>query len=404
MNLKSQSELSIAPAKTISAEAPHELSLLRIFQRPSAGATVRLCAVGDIGLSGRAAATVKSCGSDILFAEVAPILRDADIVFGNLETPLASDIAPGNMFAAPITGAAILREAGFKVLHLANNHVGEYGQPGLAVTLAAVRKAGLLPLGAGDDAAAARQLIRTDINNLRIGWLGCGRTLLPQVQAGPQYWEFNEQELVAAIAQARSEVDVLIVSIHIGLMFLDYPHPNHKAMAEQLMEAGADVILMHHAHVLQGVEITAAGRACCYNLGNFLYDYREVNVLTGVMLDEQQEGAVFVLDLDMRGVASLAALPTWIDSNCCVRWAVKERGENILQRLRRITLGLATNYHREFDRQRVERNFGDILRVTMFHARRGNWAFVFDALLRTRPEHLGQLIRYTFRRFARVGR
>src|SRR5262245_1652454 len=192
MNTETRIEPSIIAANRIAPEVPHDLPALQLLRRPAVGATVRLCAVGDIGLSGRAAVTAKRYGADRLFADVALVLRTADISFGNLESPLASEIAPGNMFAAPITGAAMLREAGFNVLHLANNHVGEYGQPGLAATLAAVREAGLLPLGAGDNPTAAQYMVRTDVNDLRVGWLGCGRTLLPQKESGPQYWEFNE--------------------------------------------------------------------------------------------------------------------------------------------------------------------------------------------------------------------
>src|SRR5437870_7639981 len=282
-------DLSIVTAKNIIEQAPYDLPGLQIFRRGNVCPTARFCAVGDIGLSGRAAATAKHRGPEILFAEVASVLRAVDITFGNLESPLASDIAPGNMFAAPITGAGTLCRMGFNILHLANNHVGEYGQAGLIATLAGVREAGILCLGAGNDAAAAQQLIRTDTNNLRIGWLGCGRTLLPQRRTGPQYWEFNEKELLAAIARERSNVDVLIVSIHIGLMYMDYPRPEHKAMAERLMDSGADLVLMHHAHVLQGVQVTSQRRLCCYNLGNFLYDWEEGVVQTPVMLREQNE-------------------------------------------------------------------------------------------------------------------
>jgi len=189
--------------------------------------------------------------------------------------------------------------------------------------------------------------------------------------------------------------------MHIGLMFLDYPHPNHKALAERLMQAGADLVLMHHAHVLQGIQVVESGRVCCYNLGNFVWDYLEGNVLTKVMLDEQQESAVFIFDLDAQGIASIAVLPTWIDAECRVRWAVQERGDKILRRLQRISLGLNTDYQREFDRQRVERNVGDILHVLAFHARRGNWAYVFDNLRCIRFEHLRQVIGYVLRPLTR---
>ena len=392
--MSSNSELAIAPAKTIAEQAPHGLPVLRIFQRPRVGATVRLCAVGDIGLSGRAAATAKKRGSQPLFDEVSPVLRAANLTFGNLETPLAGELSSGNMFAAPVTGAEMLRQAGFNLLHLANNHVSEYGQAGLSVTLAAVRQAGLTPLGASDDSAAVRQLLRTDVNGLRIGWLGCGRTLLAQRKTGPQYWEFNENELLAAILSARSTVDVLIVSIHIGLMYMDYPRPEHKVMAERLMGSGADLVLMHHAHVLQGVQITSERRICCYNLGNFLFDWKEGNVQTPVMLHEQNEGAVFVFDLDQNGVSDAAACPTWIDDDCCVRWATGERGLQILNRLARISLDLQGNFEAAFESQRATRNTGPILQVLAFHARRGNWKFLSESLRRARWEHFKMLLRW----------
>ena len=387
-------EPAIVEGKTISEHVPKGLPALQIFRRKPAGSFVRLCAVGDIGLSGRPALTAKKRGSGTLFAEIAPVLGAADISFGNLETPLASDIAPGNIFAAPVTGAATLQNAGFNILHLANNHVGDYGQAGLIATLGAVREAGILPLGAGDNSAAAQQMIRTDIDSLRIGWLGCGRTLLTQEETGPRYWEFNEKELLDAIARSRSHVDVLIVSIHIGLMYLDYPRPRHKLMAERLMGSGADLVLMHHAHVLQSVQITSEGRLCCYNLGNFLYDWSEGDVQTPVMLREQNEGAVFVFDLDQEGISAAVAFPTWIDDDCRVRWAVGERGCRILRRLVRISRDLEGDFVLAFERQRAQRNTATILKVLAFHVRRRNWRYVIDQLRHTRPEHFKMLARW----------
>jgi len=232
------------------------------------------------------------------------------------------------------------------------------------------------------------------MNGLRIGWLGCGRTLLAQNQAGPRYWEFNEQELLDAIAQARSAVDVLIVSIHIGLMYIDYPRPQHKSMAERLMESGADLILMHHAHVLQGVQITSQESVCCYNLSNFLYDWQEGNVQTPVRLREQNEGAIFWFEMDHRGIAVVAALPTWIDDDCRVHWATGERGYRILHRLARISRDLEGDFTPAFERQRAERNFGPILKVLAFHVKNRNWRHIIDSLRRTRFEHFKMVLRW----------
>jgi capsule synthesis protein PGA_cap len=366
---------------------PDDLSALLICQRPTTRSTVRVCTVGDIGLSGRAAATAHRRGSDVLLSEVAPLLRTADVAFGNLEFPLTTECGSGAMFAAPVTGATTLKEAGFGILHLANNHVGEYGQDGLATTLGAVRGADLVPLGAGDDAAAACQLVVTEIRNLRIGWLGCGRTLLPQAGTGPRYWEFNEQELLDAVLSARRKVDLLVVSVHTGLMYMDYPRPEDKVMAERLMNGGANLIIMHHAHVLQGVQITQQGCVCCYNLGNFLYDWSVGNVQTPVQLRAQNEGGIFWFELDDQGVVSAKVLPTWIDDDCRVRWATGDRGIGILSRLNEISAGLTGAFEPIFEAQRASRNTGPILKVLAFHARRGNWKFVVESLRRARWQH-----------------
>jgi hypothetical protein len=386
----------------IAEQVPFNLSALQILCRRTVGSTVRICAVGDIGLSGRAEITARRWGTDSLIAEVAPLFRATDIVFGNLEFPLTSEMVPGEMFSAPVGGAETLHKAGFNLMHLANNHVGEYGQIGLVATLGAVRKAGMIPLGAGQNLEAAKRLIRTDVRGLRIGWLGCGRTQMPQDDAGPRYWEFDEEELMAAVMQARPKLDLLIVSIHIGYMYIDYPRPQHKMMAERLMAAGADLILMHHAHVLQGVQVTSENRVSCYNLGNFLLDWCEGNVKTPIMIKEQNEGAVFLFVLDRQGIAQAVALPTWIDDDCKVRWAVGAHGEQILERLVRISRDLEGDFAPVFESQRAERNTGGILKVLWFHIRHGNWMFVLQSLRRVRLEHLSMGIRWLGRVLKRL--
>lgn len=390
--------MAVVAARSIGPLAPDDVPALRLFQRAPAGPTVRVYAVGDIGLSGRVSRIGARLGFDSLFADVAPVLQSGDVVFGNLEYPLAGEVAPRGMFAAPPDGARALRDAGFTVLHLANNHVGEHGVAGLAATLSALEAVEIRPLGAGADLDAARRTVRTDHRGVRIGWLGAGRTLEVQQEAGPRYWEFDEQEILAAIREARAGVDVLIVSLHIGLMYLDYPRPEHQSLARAFLEAGADLILMHHAHVLQGVEVTAAGRICCYNLGNFILDSREGNVEVPVMVAEQQQGAIFAFDVDAQGVVQVAALPTRMTSDFCVTWARDERGRAILDRLARLSRALDEDFRAAFERQRAERNTAPILKVLAFHARRGNLRYVVGMLRRARGEHVRMLAAWLWTR------
>jgi poly-gamma-glutamate synthesis protein (capsule biosynthesis protein) len=388
-------EMTIVSARTITSDLPEDLAaLLLISPVPTEGPTLKLCAVGDIGLSGRVSATGTLLGYDTILGEIAPFLRIADMSFGNLESPLTGEIAPNQLFSAPLIGANILRNSGFKLISLANNHVYDYGRAGLIATLEAVRKAGLMPLGVGDNPSAAQALVRTDLDGLRVGWLSCGRTLVAQSSMGPNYWEYNEQELLNAVECNRADVDLLIVSIHIGLMYMDYPRPNHKAMAERLMAAGANLILMHHAHVLQGVQTTSQRRLCCYNLGNLVFDWTEGNVKTPVMVREQNEGAVFHFVLDRNGVARASAIPIWIDDKCIVHWASGSRGIEILSRLARISMELKGDFVSHFIQQRADRNMAGILKVMWFHTLHGNWAFVLESMKKIRLEHVEMTLRW----------
>jgi hypothetical protein len=154
---------------------------------------------------------------------------------------------------------------------------------------------------------------------------------------------------------------------------MDYPRPEHKKMAERLLGAGANLILMHHAHVLQGVEVTSERSVCCFNLGNFLFDWQEGNVKMPTMLREQNEGAVFHFILDKNGVAQAAALPIWIDDRCITHWAKGTRGLDILNRLIRISRDLEGDFVPAFKRQRAERNAAGISKVLWFHIRNGKF-------------------------------
>ena len=195
---------------------------------------------------------------------------------------------------------------------------------------------------------------------------------------------------------------MLAVSLHLGFMYLDYPHPEHKALAEKLLGEGVDLVLMHHAHVLQGIQVTDRGRTICYNLGNFILDWQEGHVRGEVMVREQNEGAVFLFDLDRQGVCRAAALPTWIDEACRVHWATGARGVRILDRLIRISQALEVDSDAAFWCQRSERNTGHALKTLAFHLRRGNLSLVWREVKKVRLEHVKMLLRWALGRIGIV--
>lgn len=357
------------------------------------GPAVRLAAVGDVGLSGRITPRQATRRSSPFACEVSAVVASADLAFGNLECALT----PGpwdRPFTAPPRAIHALADAHFTHLHLANNHILDAGTAGLAFTLDTLGRSGLVGLGAASGSSDPLELVRSDRHGVRIGWLACGRTGIEQLRGVPTFCELNEAELLPRVAEHKRHVDVLIVSLHIGYMFVDYPHPDHRALAHRLADAGASLVLMHHPHVLQGVEQTARGATICYSLGNFLFDWEEGMQIESPRIKEQRQGAIFLFDLDREGVASLAILPTLVDDDLVVRLARDQNARDILERVARLSADLERPYESTFRRQRAALNTGLALSELWRLLRHGRFRELLHKLSRLRVEHWGMLARW----------
>jgi poly-gamma-glutamate synthesis protein (capsule biosynthesis protein) len=338
-------------------------------------------------------------GAATLFGDLMPLLRSGDIVFGNLETPLCDGRSTENLFRGDPRMAETLAQAGFNVLSLANNHVLDYGPEGLRQCAAALESVGIRALGAGDSREAARRPIVLDRRGLRVGLLGFGRTLQEQPDPGaPGFAEWDEERAVRSVRELAGSVDCVVVSIHIGLMWIDYPKPEYKEMTDRLMAAGAHVVLMHHAHVLQGY-LASEGRLAVYNLGNCVADIEEGEVREVIVPERQKESALFVVDLDRRGVAEVAVVPTVITDDFTVRIADDDQAGLIVDRLERISEEVRSGrYRRAYALQRSDLTAGNTLAMLWGYLRMGRWGEFARAVLRARPEHLLMFGRFGVRR------
>jgi poly-gamma-glutamate synthesis protein (capsule biosynthesis protein) len=221
-------------------------------------------------------------GFGALLAPLGPTVAAADLAFVNLETPVAPRADQGSrsfVFNAPPDLLAGLKQAGFDVVLFANNHVYDQGPAGLAESLGELERSGLAVLGAGRTLADARAPRRFEVHGVKLAWFGAAQFFnmppSPAAAAGePQAALLDEEALTQAIRHVRPEVDAVLVSLHWGVEYAPAPRPQEAALAHRLMDAGVDVIVGSHPHVLQPVEFyrTADGRmaACLYSLGNFL--------------------------------------------------------------------------------------------------------------------------------------
>jgi poly-gamma-glutamate synthesis protein (capsule biosynthesis protein) len=245
--------------------------------------TARIVAVGDLMLGDSATCVGFGTGSrhrehpDALFASVRPRWRGADIVFGNLESPLTScGVGPTHwhrdqMRGDPAMGRA-LAAAGFTAIGVANNHAMQHGRAGFDETIEGLRAGGIAVVGVrGTSPWTCAPTTVTSRTGLRVGMLGyCWRPR--QYGVGePAYAEGSVDDACADIRRLRGECDVVVVSLHWGDEFVTVSSLADTAAADRLIEAGAALLIGHHPHVARPI-VPKVGALVAHSLGNCVTD------------------------------------------------------------------------------------------------------------------------------------
>lgn len=244
---------------------------------PALAREIVINAVGDIMLAGSGAATCKRLGYDYPFAATKEVLKQGDIAIGNLESPIAQD---GNAFtdkkfhyrSAPQSATA-LKNAGFSIVTLANNHMMDFGALAMEETRHYLERVGIGCTGAGASINEARKRAVITIRGMKVAFLAYSLTFPDDFYAAadragtaPGYYTFYRDD----IAAAKKISDYVVVSFHWGTEKCTRPKPYQVTAAHRAIDAGADVVIGHHPHVLQGIERYKKG-VILYSLGNFAF-------------------------------------------------------------------------------------------------------------------------------------
>jgi len=244
---------------------------------PVVAQKVTFVAVGDICLAKGVEQKMREKGSAYPFAGMAPFLRRADVVFGNLECCLATTgkaVPKKYNFRGRPENVRALKQAGFTVVSLANNHSLDYGRDALAETITHVRDAGIVPVGAGMSIRSAHSLRIITVRGLRVGflaYLGLFPSVVPLTADKPAVAMAEMEAVTRDVGAARAKVDVLIVSMHAGQEYTFTHAARQQQIAHAAIDAGADMVIGHHPHVVQDSEVYR-GRPIFYSLGNFIFD------------------------------------------------------------------------------------------------------------------------------------
>ena len=250
---------------------------------------ITLAFAGDVNFAGRTARLLKDPAT--AFGSIVPVLKSADFTALNLETAVTSRGRPQpktyHFRTTPLAFTA-LRDAGVNLVTMANNHVLDYGQTGLADTLAAAKAARFPYVGIGTSAAAAWAPYVTTISGTRIAVVGVSQVaeLAPSwVATGTRPGEANSINLhrtLAAVRAAKRLAKTVIVFMHWGTEGQACPDRNQLSLAPKLAAAGASIIIGAHAHILQGSG-WLGDTFVAYGMGNFLWWEHSYSTATGVL-------------------------------------------------------------------------------------------------------------------------
>ena len=235
---------------------------------------------------------------------VRPVLAEGDIRFAQVERVYSErgslQLHSGGAHSRLKPDmASIFSDAGFDVVSLASNHAMDWGPHAMLDTIDVLRDRGLLVVGAGRNINEARTPSVLEVNGMRIAFLAYCSILNEGYWAGPNrpgvaplrvhtYYETFEYQpgippkvvtvpyeedmlaLLDDISKARQQADVVILSLHWGIHFIPRMIADYQPIvAEAALNAGADLILGHHAHVPKAIGVHG-GKVCFYSLSNFM--------------------------------------------------------------------------------------------------------------------------------------
>jgi len=268
--------------KTVSSEEPAKNAQPVAETTPRNREPITIAAVGDVMMGSpfpNDSRMPPNDGADLLKG-VTPILSAADIAFGNLEGPIidggtSAKCRPGSTqcfaFRVPTRYGKFLKEAGFDVMSVANNHAGDFGFTGRASTQKVLDEQGIKYAGSYEPPATTAYL---DVKGKKVAFIGFGHNNgMPNV---------NDLDTARQlVSEAKKKADLVVVSFHGGAEGTDHQHvPNNSeiflgenrgnlpAFAHTVIDAGADLVLGHGPHVMRGMELYK-DHLIVYSMGNF---------------------------------------------------------------------------------------------------------------------------------------
>ena len=215
---------------------------------------------------------------DIIFGEVKPFIRKADFSVVNLEAPIIKDkISPirksGPSLCVDTSTVEVLKDVGFDVFTLANNHFYDQGQTGVEETIEACLLNGVKVVGGGKNIEDARKLLILEKEDKRVAIINACEhefSIATNEHGGSNPLDLiNIQE---DIENARKVAHYVVLILHGGIEHYQYPTPRMRRWYRHFVDMGADAVINHHQHCINGYEVYNS-KPIFYGLGNFYFPW-----------------------------------------------------------------------------------------------------------------------------------
>ncbi|TFE71063.1 CapA family protein [Methylacidiphilum caldifontis] len=315
---------------------------------------MRIILVGDVMLGRLLNEVLEKEAFSYPWGDLLPLLRCSDWKGCNLECvftdlPEPQGLPPKTFrFRSQLKNIEVLKEAGIRMVSLANNHVLDYGTEALAEMLDSLDAAGILHSGAGMNLAECSRPAIDDVHGFRIGFLAFtdnepsweateragGIHYVPVVLDDPR-----AQRLFKLVKKTKSKVDFLIVSAHWGSNWGFEVPLEHIDFAHRLIDSGADLVFGHSPHVFRAVEVFHGGMIL-YSCGDFIDDYAVDPYF------RNDWSFVFLIRIERKKVLSLWLYPVRID-NFRAQRAKGREAKQIIERMISLCSVLGTEVHWE---------------------------------------------------------
>lgn len=248
---------------------------------PDSSSAVTVTMVGDVMLGRYVKEVSNRYGDEFIFRHVKPFFNQSDYVIGNYETPVLkynessyTTVEGAIELSTDETDVQAIKKAGFNVVSLANNYTMTHGPKAMRETIDVFKKYKIDTVGAGTNEEEAKMVSYKEVDGVRIASVGFTDTFSASMVAGktsPGVLPANPNYIFEVIQQAKANADLVLVNAHWGQEYDVEPSLRQQGLAKAMVDAGADIIVGHHPHVLQSVDVYK-GSVIFYSLGNFVFD------------------------------------------------------------------------------------------------------------------------------------